>query len=166
MKTKESKAIIRIGAVTLISCLIFTGCKKDDELIEEISPTNTTTPLEVADLTHLPFGGQSPTNILIQNLGDGQPAVQSLWLCGLPSNGAGNSDASDWTNADGSWNYELKPQVEGNVLWANELTIELDGNGNRVITGNGLPNHPTGIFPITPGSVAYQYDGNPNVISP
>jgi hypothetical protein len=166
MKTKESKAIIRIGAVTLISCLIFTGCKKDDELIEEISPTNTTTPLEVADLTHLPFGGQSPTNILIQNLGDGQPAVQSLWLCGLPSNGAGNSDASDWTNADGSWNYELKPQVEGNVLWANELTIELDGNGNRVITSNGLPNHPTGIFPITPGSVAYQYDGNPNVISP
>lgn len=40
----------------------------------------------------------------------------------------------------------------------------LDGNGNRIITGNALPDHPTGVFPIDPTSVAYQYDRNTNTI--
>ena len=53
-------------------------------------------------MTSLPFDGQNPTNILIQNEGDGQPEFQSLWLCGLPTDGAGNDDASDCTNPDGS----------------------------------------------------------------
>lgn len=153
--------------ILTVTTFMIISCKKEEEIVPYDSGSNdTNTSLEDPDLTNLPFGGESPTDILIQNEGDGNPDFQSLWLCGLPANGAGNSDASDWTNPDGSWNYELKPQVDGNVYWNHELEITLDGNGNRVISGNGLPDHPTGIFPITPGSVAYQYDGNPNVISP
>lgn len=155
MKTKFSR-ISQIVIMLCFSVLVVTimSCDSDAETPE---PT-----LEEPDLTKLPFGGP---NVLIRNQGAAQPDFSSLWLCGLPSNGAGNSDASDWTNADGTWDYTRKPQVDGNVTWISEFNVSLDGNGNRIITGNALPNHPTGIFPITPGSVAYQYDGNPNIIS-
>ena len=113
------------------------------------------------DLTHLPLGDPK---ILIRNQGDMQPDFLSLWLCGLPVNGAGNSNARDWTNPDGTWDYTRKPIVDGNVTWISEFEVSLDGIGNRIITGNALPDHPTGIFPIDPNSIAYQYDRNRNYI--
>jgi hypothetical protein len=87
-----------------------------------------------------------------------------LWLCGLPVDGAGANNASDWTNADGTWDYTRKPKVEGNVAWLSEFNITLDGKGKRIITGNALPDHPTGVFPIDPKSIAYKYDRNRNEI--
>ncbi|MBK6785994.1 MAG: YHYH protein [Saprospiraceae bacterium] len=118
------------------------------------------------DLTRLPFGGNDSTKILIRNQGSPNPDFLSLWLCGLPANGAGANNAKDWTNPDGTWDYTKKPQVEGNVIWDGQFTVTLDGNGNRILKGNGLPNHPTGIFPIQPGTLPYIYDRNPNIISP
>jgi hypothetical protein len=118
------------------------------------------------DLTHLPFGGKDSTKILIRNQGSPNPDFLSLWLCGLPANGAGANNAKDWTNPDGTWDYTKKPQVEGNVIWDGQFTVTLDGNGNRILKGNGLPDHPTGIFPIQPGTLPYIYDRNPNIISP
>ncbi len=150
---------------TLISTVLLTtlGCSSSEDTTEPLEETQTE--VTTIELTSLPFGGETPTNILIRNQGQSTPDFLSLWLCGLPSDGAGNADASDWTNADGSWDYNRKPQVEGNVTWMSEFNVSLDGNGNRIITGNALPDHPTGIFPITPGSDAYRYDGNPNIIS-
>ncbi|MBK7525902.1 MAG: hypothetical protein IPI53_17690 [Saprospiraceae bacterium] len=103
---------------------------------------------------------------MIRNQGSPNPDFLSLWLCGLPANGAGANNAKDWTNPDGTWDYTKKPQVEGNVIWDGQFTVTLDGNGNRILKGNGLPNHPTGIFPIQPGTLPYIYDRNPNIISP
>jgi len=116
---------------------------------------------EVVDLSSLPFGGPLT---LRRDRGDTEPDFGKLWLCGVPPNGAGNADASDWTNSDGTWDYTRKPQVEGNVTWASEFEIMLDGNGRRIITGNALPDHPTGVFPIDRNSVAFQYDRNTNEI--
>ena len=67
-----------------MACMVFFGITQCDkaETDEEIVT-------EPADLTHLPFGGVSPTNILIRNKGVSQPDYLSLWLCGLPSDGAG-----------------------------------------------------------------------------
>ena len=149
-----------------IACLLFTisillsACAKN-EGDEVIGPIDQQTP----DLTHLPFGGVAPTNILIRNQGNPSPEMLSLWLCGLPQDGAGADDASDWTNEDGTWDYTKKSQVEGNVTWNHEFMIKLDNEGNRIITGNNLPNHPTGIFPIQPNTEAWFYDKNPNIIS-
>lgn len=157
LKSKFQNLFKTINTLLIITLLTTISCSKSDTV-------NPTTP-ETPDLTHLPFGGNAPTNILIRNQGYPNPDFLSLWLCGLPSNGAGNSDASDWTNSDGTWDYTSKPQVQGNVTWNSEFNIALDGNGNRIITGNALPSHPTGTFPIQPGSAAYQYDGNPNIIS-
>lgn len=160
---KTSSQITRNAIKTLFLCLLalILACSNSSDSNELEEPIDNT---EV-DLTHLPFGGSSPTNILIRNQGVQQPDFLSLWLCGLPSNGAGANDASDWTNPDGTWDYTKKPQVEGNVTWNSEFNIAMDDNGNRIITGNALPDHPTGIFPITRGSIAFRYDGNPNIIS-
>jgi len=158
MKKTNNHSSQAIGILFLVMLFSAVGCDKSDDAEEISEPTAS----ETANLTHLPFGGP---NVLIANQGDMQPDFMSLWLCGLPADGAGNADASDWTNPDGTWNYTLKPQVEGNVTWFSEFIVSLDGSGNRLITGNALPSHPTGVFPIDPSSIAYQYDGNPNIIT-
>lgn len=150
-----------MGMVLLLLSVALSSCEKDDNS-NDMGPTTPETP----DLTHLPFGGNDPTKILNRKEGDQSPDFLSLWLCGLLANGAGADDASDWTNPDGTWDYTRKPQVEGNVTWDSEFDITLDGNGKRIITGNALPDHPTGVFPIQRGTIPYQYDGNPNIISP
>ncbi|MFT5619740.1 MAG: hypothetical protein ACI9QR_000051 [Flavobacteriaceae bacterium] len=158
MKLEFKKAYRGINSLLLIILFTFFACSKsEDDNMNNVNETD--------HLTHLPFGGNAPTNILIQNQGAQNPDFLSLWLCGLPSNGAGANDASDWTNDDGTWDYTKKPQVEGNVTWNHELNIILDGNGNRIITGNNLPNHPTGVFPIQANTEAWNYDKNPNIIS-
>lgn len=172
MNTKSSYPIKTTYILFLAMFLIIFSCSKSEatpetEEIEQTEqsddPDEVTTPdPESISLTSLPFGGP---NVLIRTQGESQPDFLSLWLCGLPSDGAGNDDASDWTNADGTWDYTRKPTVDGDVTWISEFEVSLDGNGNRIITGNALPDHPTGIFPITPGSEAYRYDGNPNIIS-
>ncbi|MEN8927603.1 MAG: hypothetical protein ABF242_10955 [Flavobacteriales bacterium] len=138
--------------------LLLSNCKKEDDNTAECTKNPSA---ETDSRTNLPFGGPL---VLRRDLGDTSPLLGYLWLCGLPSNGAGNADASDWTNTDGSWDYTRKPQVDGNVTWLSNFQVRLDGSGNRIITGNALPDHPTGVFPIDPSSVAYQYDRNPNII--
>ncbi len=146
--------------ILLLSIFAISSCSKSDE------DNNVTPTVETPDLTKLPFGGTAPYKILIRNQGDPNPDFLSLWLCGLPANGAGATDASAWTNPDGTWDYTKKPQVEGNVTFISEFNVTLDGNGNRILSGNGLPNHPTGVFPIQPGTIPWNYDKNPNIISP
>jgi hypothetical protein len=161
MKNKQY-LFLNLPQLLFISILTLTiaSCQSENEIsiIEEPTVNETT------DLTHLPFGGISPTNILIRAQGDALPDFLSLWICGLPANGAGANNATDWTNADGTWDYTRKPQVEGNVTWISEFNISLNGSGKRIIAGNALPDHPTGIFPIDPASIAYQYDRNTNEI--
>jgi hypothetical protein len=149
--------IVFFSAFVLASFLTISSCDETESPVDIIEPTIP----EVVDRTHLPFGGPL---VLRRDQGVTTPLVGHLWLCGVPPDGAGNSNATDWTNADGTWDYERKPIVEGEVEWISEFNISLDGNGNRIITGNALPNHPTGIFPIQPTSAAYPYDRNPNII--
>lgn len=113
------------------------------------------------DLTHLAIGDP----FVLADRGEA-PAVGHLWLCGIPSGGRGNSDASDWSNPDGTWDFTRKPTVDGHVTWDSELHVTLDGAGNRIVTGNALPSTPTGVFPVDPASEAYRYDRNPSHIEP
>lgn len=161
IKSKLNTSLQVIKICFAIALLTIISCSKSDDSDKNMDSAVFKAP----DLTQLPFGGNAPTKILIRNQGVSKPEFLSLWLCGLPSNGAGNSNASDWTNANGTWDYTRKPQVQGNITWNSVFNIILDGKGKRIITGNALPSHPTGVFPIQPGSIAYRYDGNPNIIS-
>ena len=107
-----------------------------------------------------------PTNL---PLGDGRtsraPQLGALWTCQTSFNGSGAFRNGPWIHTDGTYDSTRKAIVSGEVEWAPELSIEVQGS-TRVIRGNGLPNHPTGIFPILAREEAYQYDRNPNQISP
>jgi hypothetical protein len=115
-----------------------------------------------ADLTHLPVGDP----LILQRVnGDIFPEAGKLWLCRLPVNGAGADPSDDWTNEDGTWNYITKPKVQGANIFDSEFTMTLNGQGKRIITGNNLPTTPTGTFPVEQGTIAWNYDKNPNIIS-
>jgi hypothetical protein len=69
-----------------------------------------------------------------------------------------------WVDASGTIYFERKPVVEGSVEWPHffEITQQLE---SLLLTGNGLPSHPTGLYPIDRTSEAARYDRNPNSIS-
>lgn len=115
-----------------------------------------------ANMTHLLAGTEQ--NIVKKSAGQ-QPAQGKLWLCAVPPDGAGAAPSNDWLNADGTWDFTRKPRVNGTDNWSSVLNID-QFNGKRVITGNGLPNHPTGVFPITRqvSPDAARYDNNPSSI--
>lgn len=108
------------------------------------------------DLTRLPMGdGRAVT----------QPTLGGVWRCGSggPITQAGAFRQGPWINADGTFDLTAKLVVDGAVEWPSELSIER-GETTRRVSGNGLPSHPTGQYPVSPSDDAYQYDRNPNSI--
>lgn len=104
-------------------------------------------------------------------LGDGNisssPSKGNVYSCqtNFNANAPGARASGEWLNsAQGTWDPNLKPYVDGSVTWPSEINIELQ-NGVRIITANGLPDHETGVFPVSRDDDAYQYDRNPNPIS-
>jgi len=91
------------------------------------------------------------------------PARNTLYSCNHTAMGI--PKAQPWVRmADGAIVFAQKPVVEGAVAWAQGgLTVQSYAARLR-ISGHGLPNHTTGLYPIARNSEAYRYDGNPNSI--
>jgi hypothetical protein len=100
-------------------------------------------------------------------LGDGKystsPQVGYVYSCMTSFNGGGATGTGSWMNGDGTWDATKKAVVDGSVTWPSSFTVSLQGD-QRVFTGNDLPNHPTGNFPVDPSDDAYAVDRNPNTI--
>ncbi|HJV33294.1 MAG TPA: YHYH protein [Patescibacteria group bacterium] len=101
-------------------------------------------------------------------IGDGKYKTSAakgyIYSCQTSFNGGGAFATGAWVNGT-TWDPSLKPTVDGSVSWPSaNFTITVSGS-NRVFTGNGLPEHATGKFPIATTDDAYQYDRNPNSIS-
>jgi hypothetical protein len=62
---------------------------------------------------------------------------------------------SPWIEGD-SVIIAKTPSVEGSVNWNSEFDM-FETDTERRLVGNGLPNHPTGTFPVQEGTVAYTY---------
>jgi hypothetical protein len=108
------------------------------------------------DLTHLPLGdGKVSTT----------PQVGYVNRCGIQTNGVGGAGTDGpWIHSDGTFDLTTKAVVDGDVQWSEHaFQITLDGS-TRHITTNDLPDHATGVFPISSTDDAYQYDRNPNSI--
>jgi len=115
-----------------------------------------------AAVAHEPFQGSLP-------LGDGKrssaPKVGALYGCPLPPGGGGAQAAGPWIKG-ATWVPAEKAVVGGDVAWPEaKLEIKRVG-GERIVTGNALPAHATGIFPVRPSEPGYAYDRNPNRIGP
>ena len=89
-----------------------------------------------------------------------------IWPCQAPNPAGGGAHAEGpWINrAQGTYDFSAKAIVPGSVTWPYQLDIKLE-NGQRIISTNSYPSHPTGIYPISRDSIAYRYDRNPNRIN-
>ena len=102
-------------------------------------------------------------------LGDGKistvPQSGFVMACNTRFGGGGAHKVGEWIDVStSSWSTVGKPQVEGMVQWSNaRIAVTREGD-NRMISANNLPTHNSGQFPIRAGSIASNYDRNPNSI--
>ncbi len=105
-------------------------------------------------------------------VGDGKYVTDSakkgyIYLCHanfVPASQAGAQTRGPWFIGTDEWDINKKVHVSGSVDWDERLSMEVK-NGQRLITTNDLPNHHTGVFPVSIKDLAYNYDRNPNAIS-
>jgi hypothetical protein len=118
--------------------------------------TTTTAPKATVDPTHLPVGdGKYSTT----------PRSGFVETCQTTFGGGGASSKGPWFNSDGTWDSTKKGVVDGSVVWDGILETSVSG-GYRYFTGNDLPSHVTGRFPIaSTDSDVFPYDRNPNSIA-
>jgi YHYH protein len=102
-------------------------------------------------------------------LGDGKlshaPKAGWIWACHINPNGGGPEENGPWIDeATHTFDATAKASVRGAVRWPEHRFKIVIAGDKRIITSNGLPDHPTGIFPIRPDDPAYRFDRNPNHI--
>jgi YHYH protein len=98
----------------------------------------------------------------IDNRSLSQPTRNAIFSCEFSS--MGNALNRPWVDKEGTIYFLKKPFVKGSNKWNSTIKFD-EAIPNITVTGNGLPNHTTGDFPIDTGSTAYQFDRNPNSIS-
>jgi hypothetical protein len=101
-------------------------------------------------------------------LGDGKVSKSAqagyVWRCGQGGGGGGAFKDGPWIdNVNKTFDPSQKVTVDGAVKWQGMLSITVENNIRRLKT-NDLPNHTTGVFPISNTDDAFQYDRNPNSI--
>lgn len=109
----------------------------------------------------------SDVDLTSLELGDGKystsPQVGYVYSCMTSFNGGGAQGTGNWINGDGTWDATKKAFVDGSVSWPSSFNISINGD-QRTFTGNDLPDHTTGTFPISSSDDAYVVDRNPNSI--
>jgi hypothetical protein len=138
-----------------------------------IQPTETVQSTVEENHTHSDAEHHSDVDLTQLTLGDGKystsPQIGYVYTCQTQfnfdgANGGGQGVEGNWLNGNGTWDATKKAVVDGSVTWPSSFTVSLQGD-QRVFTGNDLPNHPTGNYPISSSDDAYTYDRNPNSIS-
>ena len=101
-------------------------------------------------------------------LGDGKistaPKLGYVDSCQQTFSGQGAQADGPWLGTT-TWNSTEKIHVRGTVHFHSRFSERIVGS-RRLLSGNGLPASPTGVFPIAASDPAYAYDRNPNTIKP
>ena len=100
--------------------------------------------------------------------GDGKVSTTAakrgyVFSCGGMVGGGGPQAAGSWVHGT-TWDSTAKITVDGAVAWKSVRRIVVTG-AKRSVTGNGLPSHRTGVFPVATTDDAYAIDRNPNSIA-
>ena len=106
------------------------------------------------------------TNLDSLQLGDGRVSTStarrgSVYSCS--STNLSRTPFRPWVSGS-TWSWFDKPKVAGLVRWSGGGVRIRRSGSYRYITGNGLPRHATGSFPIGSSDPAGRYDRNPNSI--
>jgi len=127
--------------------------------------TTTTGSSGTTDTTKLPLGDN-----YVVNTAPSASARGYLYVCPgtTDANGPGTTTKGPWFNSDGTtWSLGTKTlyAVNGAEAWASSFAASV-ANSLRSLSGNGLPNHTTGTYPITAATSpeAFPYDKNDNRI--
>lgn len=103
-------------------------------------------------------------------LGDNKYVTDSpkkgyIYLCHVQTdqNSGGAQKVGSWIHGN-SWNIKEKIAVQGEVKWPNAVFSNTVSGDIRTLSGNDLPTHATGIFPIQSSDPASAFDKNPNSI--
>jgi len=162
-----------IGRMLITIVLFLASCASPPPATQVSPPTAasvTNTAPEPSDTSAPPTAEPVTIDLTRLPIGDGNysttaAAVGSVWTCTPPNpNAGGASTEGPWIRSDGTYDLTAKAVVDGENAWSQQRLITLDGD-IRTITGNSLPNHPTGTYPISSADDAYSYDRNPNTIS-
>ena len=114
-----------------------------------------TTAAKGPNLTALPLGDGKTTTTA--------PARGYLFLCRPQMGGGGAQTDGPWIHGS-TYDLTAKYTVDGSVDWpAAAFAAKFKGKKLR-LSGNGLPKHNTGTFPVRSTDDAYQIDRNPNSI--
>jgi hypothetical protein len=83
-------------------------------------------------------------------------AKNQLWFCPRPGlSPTLTASSTPWVSGT-TIDLTKVAYVQGAVTWQSQFNMSITSAG-RVITGNGLPNHPTGQFPVDSSTAAYAY---------
>lgn len=101
-------------------------------------------------------------------LGDGRyrtsPTKGYVFACQTEFHGGGAQANGPWIDENAkTWDLTEKIAVQGSVAWQAVFSAKVAGS-KRVLAGNGLPPHRTGVYPVQATDPAFQYDRNPNSI--
>ncbi len=115
----------------------------------------TTVPVaSTIDLTKLPLGDQKKSS---------SPQRGYIYLCNVPAGRGGAQADGPWIHGT-TWDLTSKLKIRGAVQWTSAVFSAIAQGVSRIISGNGLPSHTTGVYPVQASDPAYQYDRNPNSI--
>jgi hypothetical protein len=117
------------------------------------------------------FSHAQPRGVNLKQLplGDGKlsdsPRVGWIWACRVEPDAGGALVMGPWIKADGTYDFTAKAVVDGQVNWP-QRRFHISRQGDRrIFSTNDLPNHPTGVYPVSPSDDAFRYDPNPNRIA-
>jgi YHYH protein len=170
----------RSFALTVISSIILSACFAPvpqgslpaEQQLQQPAPAEVVTatvPVGETNAVGANAEHHSDVDVTHLELGDGKasssPKVGYVYSCmtSFNSSGGGAGSPGNWLNGDGTWDATKKAVIDGSVTWPSSFTVSIQGN-QRVFSGNDLPDHPTGNFPVSPSDDAYAYDRNPNSI--
>jgi hypothetical protein len=142
------------SALVALSIPLLAGC--GDSSNDEETTTQTETAIAPAvDQTKLPLGDGKYVS---------EPKKGSVFSCTTTFPGGGPETNGPWIDESAkTWDLSRKATVDGSVDQDSEFSDKTSGT-ERILSGNGLPTHPTGVFPVAADDAAYKYDRNPNSI--
>lgn len=113
--------------------------------------------LGAVDLTRLPLG---------TNKYGSSAAPGSVYRCPAPSGPPTPNDGVvlPWINGS-TFDLVHKVAVAGSVPWSGGAFAATPQGAMRVLAGNDLPPHTTGVFPVAVSDQAYKYRPNPSAIA-
>jgi hypothetical protein len=130
--------IVHLGIFITISVPMMSGIQLDIALAAELN------------------GGPATLRTVPAGTVTDRPARNSIFLCGSTQLGPDfTASGTPWVHGTTIVNSQI-PFVEGQVKWHSTFETILTPSTRR-FKGNGVPTHPTGIYPVQEGTEAYKY---------